>query len=452
VPEFDDDADFEDASNALQVRVDASPMPSGQMVLVVMEGSDSGRRFAIDGSEPSRTLIGQSPACAIRLTDREVSRRHAALEWKSQGLTITDLGSTNGTFMDGVRIVEAFVEANCAVRVGSTVFRIERAASVSEPTIPKASSFGRVLGASTEMRRLYPLCHRLASSNVPALIEGETGTGKEALAEALHESGPRANGPFVVFDCTAVPANFVESELFGHERGAFTGALANRRGLFEQAHGGTLLIDEIGDLDLLLQPKLLRAVERGEMRRLGGEKPIKVDVRILAATRRDLDHEVTAGRFRDDLFHRLVVARIELPPLRARRGDIALLARQFAADLGFEAGVLPAAVVRRWEEEKWPGNVRQLRNAVARQLALGELAGSGPADGETPLPGGDGVIDEVLALDLPIARAREKVVDHFERRYIERVLAKHGGNVVRAAEASGLARRYFQILRSRKAK
>src|SRR5262245_60431404 len=188
------------------------------------------------------------------------------------------------------------------------------------------------------------------------------------MAEALHEQGPRASQPFVVFDCTAVPPNLVESELFGHERGAFTGAVTQRKGVFEQAHGGTLLIDEIGDLDLPLQPKLLRAIERGEIRRVGADRWIRVDVRVLAATRRDLAREVQAGRFRDDLFHRLAVGRIELPPLRHRRGDVPLLARQVWRELGGDARLLPAEILLKWEDYEWPGNVRELRNAVARQL------------------------------------------------------------------------------------
>src|SRR5262249_22135835 len=194
--------------------------------------------------------------------------------------------------------------------------------------------FGRVLGASREMRRLYPLCERLAASRVPVVIEGETGTGKEILAESLHEAGPRTAAPFAVFDCTAVPANLMESELFGHDRGAITGAVMTRKGILEEADGGTLLIDEIGDLDLQLQPKLLRALERGEVRRVGGDRWLKVDVRILAATRRNLDVEVQEGRFRDDLFHRLAVARIELPPLRERKGDVAVLASHFSEEMG----------------------------------------------------------------------------------------------------------------------
>lgn len=179
-------------------------------------------------------------------------------------------------------------------------------------------SFGRLLGGSPAMRRLYPLCERLAGSTVPIVIEGETGTGKEQLAEALHEQSSRADKPFVILDCTTIAPNLIESELLGHEKGAFTGAMRTREGVFERANGGTLLIDEIGDLPLELQPKLLRAIERGVITRVGGSKPVVVDVRLLAATRRDLDREVQLGRFRDDLFHRIAVARVELPPLRER--------------------------------------------------------------------------------------------------------------------------------------
>jgi DNA-binding NtrC family response regulator len=313
------------------------------------------------------------------------------------------------------------------------------------------------------MRRLYPLCERLAASSVPVIVEGETGTGKEALAEALHEAGPRAAYPFVVFDCTAVSANLVESELFGHERGAFTGASAARKGMFELAEGGTLLIDEIGDLDLSLQAKLLRAVERSEVRRVGGSKPVRCQVRLLAATRRDLEREVQAGRFRDDLFHRLAVARIELPPLRRRREDIPLLARHFWRELGGPAEGPPPGLLEAWADRVWPGNVRELRNAVARRIALGELdrpgrSGVSPSDGPSVGEGGgagdagDGEVEigAVLAMNLPYPKARRAVLDAFVRRYVERALAASGGNVAAAAAASGIARRYFQLLRDRR--
>jgi DNA-binding NtrC family response regulator len=298
------------------------------------------------------------------------------------------------------------------------------------------------------MRALYPRCERIAQTDVTVLIEGETGTGKEVLAESIHETGPRASGPFVVFDCTTVAPSLLESELFGHERGAFTGASAARAGLFEQADGGTLLIDEIGDLEPTLQPKLLRAIERSEVRRVGGQRLLKFNVRVLTATRRDLDQEVQRGRFRDDLFHRIAVARLELPPLRARKGDIPVLARHFAQELGANPSAIPYDQMLRWEDAPWPGNARELKNAVARFLALGDLSDAPtlPPPVLPPSAAFDGL------LGLPIARAREQLIDEFERVYIERVLAAHGGDIAKAAAASGIARRQFFRLKARVAR
>jgi transcriptional regulator with GAF, ATPase, and Fis domain len=285
------------------------------------------------------------------------------------------------------------------------------------------------------------------------VIEGETGTGKEVLAEALHAASPRAGGPFVVFDCTAVPPSLLESALFGHERGAFTGALAQRRGAFEEAHGGTLLVDEIGELDLTLQPRLLRAIERSEVQRVGASQWLRVDVRILAATRRELDDEVRAGRFRDDLFFRLAVGRIELPPLRHRVGDIAVLTRHFWRVLGGEGSPMPEGFVERLEAYSWPGNVRELKNAIARYLAVGELpaaCGGAPASGPRRDPGVEDAIERVLGMDLPLPGARAAIVEEFERRYVARALDRHGGNVSRASAASGVALRYFQLLKAKR--
>jgi DNA-binding NtrC family response regulator len=437
-------------------------------VLEVIDGPNRGLSMTLDGSQPSRAYVGKSHICQLRLTDPKVSRRHMALDLVNDELRLTDLGSTNGTSINGVRLMDAFVRGNGElVHLGETTIRVTRVAE-SLVSVPSATSFGRVVGASPEMRRLYPLCERLAASDVPLIIEGETGTGKELLAESLHEKSARASGPFVVFDCTAVPQNLLEATLFGHERGAFTGAIATNKGLFQHADGGTLLIDEIGDLDISLQPKLLRAIERAEFRRVGGNQWISVNVRVMAATRRDLDKEIQAGRFRDDLFYRLAVARIELPPLRQRRGDVAMLARHFWERLGGE-GPLPYDLLIRFEDYDWPGNIRELYNAVARRLALGELAsgdsewrdGGAPSvppsrdsqarTSQEPAPPRQDVIERVIALGLPLSRSRELVVDEFERRYVQTVLDRHGGDATKAAQASGIARRYFQLLRARQA-
>ena len=460
--DFDDDeaGGLDENSTILHAKFDPTPAPRA-FTLSVVEGDDQGLRLTLDGSQPSRVLIGTSPACEVRVSDRTVSRRHVALDVVGSRVRVSDLGSKNGTSVDGLSVVDAFLKGGELVRIGSTAFRLELEPTAPELELPAVTRFGRVIGASTEMRRLYRLCQKLAASDVPVIVEGETGTGKEMLAEALHEMGPRKNGPFVVFDCTAVPVNLLEAELFGHERGAFTGAVSSRRGVLEQANKGTLLIDEIGDLDITLQPKLLRAIERSEFRPIGSERVVRVDVRIIAATRRDLDKEVQAGRFRDDLFHRLAVARVELPSLSRRRGDIPLLVRHFCEELGGDANLISRELLLRWEEQPFPGNVRELRNTVARHLALGELASlplaprpdQGPEiQARSESAGNDlsRVIEE--ALEWPLGEARQKVVEEFEKRYIERMLARHGGNVTRAAETAGVARRYFQVLKARAAK
>jgi DNA-binding NtrC family response regulator len=408
----------------------------------VLQGEDAGASASL--ADGMRILVGQSPACDLKLKDPQVSRRHLALESNVDRLRLLDLDSTNGTYVNGVRVAIAWLMGGERIQLGDSVLAVEPADRVTQPPLSPATSFGRVVGESEGMRRIYPLCARLAASDVPIVIEGETGTGKEVLAEALHEASGRAAGPFVVFDCTAVPPSLVESELFGHERGAFTGAVAQRKGVFEQAHGGTLLIDEIGDLDPALQPKLLRALERSEVRRVGGDKWVRTDVRIIAATRRDLDHAVQEGRFRDDLYFRLAVGRIELPALRDRRGDVSVLARHFWRDLGGK-GEVPYEVLQRFERHTWPGNVRELRNAVARHLAVGELQSDEPLASSQR-----DALDAILAMDLPYPRARQLAQAEFERRYLERVLAAQGGNVARAAAASGIARRYFNIILARR--
>jgi DNA-binding NtrC family response regulator len=437
-PRFGDEGDVETVVHS--VRVESSRRVRG---VVVIEGSDVGRRFVLDPDAPSRTLLGTSPVCAMRLSDVAVSRRHVAFEPAGVGCRITDLQSTNGTFVNGVAVVEAFVYGGETIRCGNTTLEVEVDDKGGAPDVPQASSFGRMIGASLAMRRLYPLCARIARSRVPVVLEGETGTGKEVLAEALHEVG--GAGPFVVFDCTTVAPTLVESELFGHERGAFTGALNSRPGVFEEADGGTLLIDEIGDLDLPLQAKLLRVIDRGELRRVGGQKSIKVNVRILAATRRDLDRAIVEGTFRDDLFHRLAVARIELPPLRERLGDVPLLVQHFLSQLGAGPEAIPPAVLARFERYSWPGNLRELRNAVARYVAVGEE----PVVSESAYAAPGESSDANADYRLPFAIARRHAIARFEREYIARLLEAHGGKVNQAARASGLAMRYFRVVKAR---
>ncbi|MEZ4444312.1 MAG: sigma 54-interacting transcriptional regulator [Polyangiaceae bacterium] len=447
-----------------EARQVVAPLPLAKtFALTVVEGPDRGLQHTVDGSHPGRVLIGKSEVCEIRLTDAAVSRRHCAVEVVGHRLRLTDLGSTNGTVVDGVSVLAGYLNGSEILRVGSTAIRVDTGAPRPIPKQPPRDHFGSTLGGSESMRRLYPLCERLAGSNVPVVIEGETGVGKEQLAESLHQQSDRAEAPFVVFDCTAVAPNLIESELFGHEKGAFTGSVTTHRGVFELADGGTLFIDEIGDMPLELQPKLLRALERLQVKRVGGQSVLSVDVRVIAATRRDLDREVQLGRFRDDLFHRLAVARVELPPLRERRGDVAVLARHFWKQFGGDPTQLPRELVRSWEDYAWPGNVRELRNAVARRIALGELGEDPPsasrpgvfestAPHTAPHTGTEHHRDPiavVLAMDLPLADARQQITSEFERRYVSHLLEQHHGNVTRAAAAAGITRRQLQRLKGR---
>ena len=428
-------------------------------LLQVVEGPDRGRTLILDGQNLDRANIGQSTICEMQLTDPMVSRRHASIARDKGALRVVDLGSTNGILVNDLRVYDATLRGGETLRLGGSVLRVTRAGVATAGARVDLDGFGTLVGKSAEMRRLYPLLARLAASSIPVVVEGEVGTGKEAVAESLHLAGPRAGGSFVVFDCACTPARAVDAVLFGEEERGHE----PRLGLFEQADGGTLLLDEVAELDLALQARLLRVIERGEVQRVGSTTARCVDVRVLASSRHDLDREVQSGRLREDLFYRLAVARVELPPLRRRHGDVAALAAYFWQRLGGDPGGPPKELLIRFADYEWPGNVRELENAIARRLALGAdveqasnpsmwqrpaAAPEAVSSAEAAAPPRD-VLDEVLDLDLPLPRARQKVVEELERRFVSRTLAKHGGNVTRAAAASGLALRYFQVLKAR---
>jgi len=428
--------------------------PSVGFLLEVVSGPEQGQRLAVSSA---RVLVGTSPICDLVLTDGRVSRRHLALAVEETSLRVEDLQSTNGTFANEIRIAVAYLRGGETITIGKTLLLVTLVPAEAGEKLARAVSFGRVLGASAKMQRVYSLARKIAASDISCTIEGETGTGKEQLAEAIHDESPRAKGPFIVFDCTALPGTLMESALFGHEKGSFTGASASRRGVFEQADRGTLFIDEIGDLDISLQPKLLRALQRGETQRVGGTGWLKSNVRILAATRRDLDREVQEGRFRDDLFFRLAVARIELPPLRERGADIEFLARAFWATLGPSAGPFPVEFLTRHRGHTWPGNVRELLNTVVRWQALGEMGLAEqtvdePAEGlseqtsSSTAPGSDDLVQRLIRDAVPFSKARQLAAFDFERRYVRSILESFGGSVTKAAQASGIGRRYFHML------
>ncbi|MFO0726073.1 MAG: sigma 54-interacting transcriptional regulator [Myxococcota bacterium] len=401
--------------------------------LVVTAGPNKDLRADLDGGA---LVIGTSAAADLVLTDDTVSGRHAELWVRGDRVYVRDLGSKNGVQINGVRVLEAQVEPSMSLRLGNTSLRVE--AENKELPITEAAEFLRLVGASAAMRAIFAQIPSLAASNAPLLIEGETGTGKDRVAEAIHEASPRADGPLVVFDCGAVAASLVEAELFGHEKRAFTGAEEGRVGLVEAADGGTLVLDEIGELPLELQPKLLRLVERREIRRVGSTTATTVDVRIIACTHRSLRAEVKATRFREDLFFRLSALRLRLPALRERPDDIPVLVDRLLAERGSPRRFNDLSEDDRalLLDHRWPGNVRELRNAVERLLAA--VA--------TPLVENDATAPGVPAAWLSLPEARERAQDDFEKAYVRAALARANGNATEAAKISGVSRQFLQRL------
>ncbi|MGC4117021.1 MAG: sigma 54-interacting transcriptional regulator [Myxococcales bacterium] len=313
-------------------------------------------------------VVGSGERASVQLDDPFVSATHARLERSEGGFKVVDLASKNGTFVGAARVVEAVVPLGCPVRVGQTELVLKKPEK-SDTGVPV---FEGMVGGGEAMRKVYETIERVAPAQAAVAIFGESGSGKELVARAVHQRSPRASKPFVPVNCGALSKELVESELFGHEKGAFTGAEKMHRGAFEEADGGTLFLDEIGELPLTLQAKLLRALELGEIKRVGASRPMNVDVRIIAATNRDLRAEIRKGAFREDLYWRLCVVPIQLPPLRARRGDLALLIRHFLK--AFSPANALVALTKQAEakllEHPWPGNVRELKNIVHRSLLL----------------------------------------------------------------------------------
>ena len=418
------------------------------VVIAVVDGPSRGARVQL-GSEIAR--IGTADGNDLVLADRTVSRFHCEISVRGNTIVIRDCGSTNGTLIDGVRVREAEIPPGTLVRIGGSAFRVELGEEPAFVEVSGRSAFGELVGSSVEMRRVYAILERLALTDATVLVQGETGTGKDVLARSLHAASRRADRPFVAVDCGAIPEHLVESELFGHVKGAFTGATSDRRGVFEEADGGTLFLDEIGEMPLALQPKLLRAIESRSIRRVGGTGARTVDVRIIAATNRALASSINDGSFREDLYYRLAVVEVRLPPLRARRDDIPVLAAHFLQMFGGD-GALPAEFVAGLVGRGWPGNVRELRNYIERSVSLGTIAPrpaapAGPAPAAGPLPPDS--IERFVALHLPLKEARRAWTESFELVYVRAMLKLVGGNVTRAAERAGVSRRFLQRMLGR---
>lgn len=416
--------------------------------LFIVSGVLQGREFVLDKDTFS---IGAAPDNDLVLPDDTVSKRHCEIQLSQDGYMVRDLGSTNGTSVNGVRVAEAFLGQGTEVQMGNARIVFCPLQEVREFVLSEHTSIGRVLGASVAMRRVFHEVETYAPTDATILIEGETGTGKEVLAEEIHRLSARRDKPFIVIDCAALARELIESELFGHQKGAFTGASVDRVGAFEHAGGGTVFLDEIADLSAELQPKLLRVLEKREIRRVGSNAVKKVDVRIISATNKKLANEVQTGHFREDLFFRLSVARIEMPPLRRRKEDIPMLAelflKSFLGDDAMSQIVNFDKAMETLRNHTWPGNVRELRNMVEiacysqkRPVDLGAFLYMGVIKTEE-----DAHAQEFNA-DRPFKDAKGDLVRKFEVGYVEDLLRKHKGNVSKAAREAGIERAYLQRL------
>ncbi|MGN6106977.1 MAG: sigma 54-interacting transcriptional regulator [Kofleriaceae bacterium] len=436
--------------------------------------------------------IGSMDDNDIVLSDDTVSRYHCKIVQEDTGYVLVDQRSTNGTFVNKVRVREAFLKPGSIVSVGQSQLRFNAREEEVEIVPSRSDRCAGLIGGNARMREIYAIIEKIAPTATTVVIDGETGTGKEVVAQAIHSLSPRSRNDLVVFDCGAVPPNLIESELFGHEKGSFTGAMMTRQGLFEQADGGTLFLDELGELPIDLQPKLLRALEQREVRRVGSTKASKVDVRIIAATNRNLEEEVRAGRFRQDLFYRLSVVRLHLPSLRERADDIPLLVQHFLETGQYNRrGPSDAPRVRAVARDAmhalqtypWPGNVRELVNVIERAVSFCDsellefadlpdyvrsakappsVRGAGTAGqarrASSGSTGGSPVVsmdpnapaptppEELLAEGVTFKDAKERWVAAFERDYILQLLRRNNGNISHAARAADIDRKYFRKL------
>ena len=418
--------------------------PIRRFQLRVLAGADEGLRHV---ATRDRVLVGSGADCDVQLNDPTVSRAHCELLSSGGRISIKDLGSRNGTFVNGVSVTGANLISGSIVRVGRTELVLESRRMDTTPSVGfyERDSFGALVGRSKEMQAVFTVLEQAAACDVTLLIQGETGTGKDLAAKAVHEASARADGPLIVVDCGAIAPQLLEGELFGHQKGAFTGADRARAGVFESASGGTVFLDEIGELPLDLQPKLLRVLEQREVRRLGATQVTPLDVRFIAATNRNLADEVKAGRMRADLYYRLSVTEVTMPPLRERKQDLPLLVDAILDQIGAgdnsEALFGGEEFLAELHKHTWPGNARELRNYIERCVALQRyVAPTLLTQAEHEM------VANPIDITVPLKELRERWVDKFEKQYLEAVLRANGNNVTAAARAAGLNRAHFHRL------
>jgi DNA-binding NtrC family response regulator len=441
-PQGDASAD----ARTVRREVEAVAVPRIELLVEREGGEPTSRVVVLDGD---LFKLGSHPANNVVLSDRGVSRFHCQLSTTGGAWRIADSGSLNGTRIDGTRVRDADLPMPvCRIELGDSIVRVTALGSASDAEVPGWISFGALYGGSLAMRRLYALLDKLARSDANVLIEGESGTGKELVAAELAQRGRRADCPFVIVDCGAVSPNLIESELFGHVRGAFTGASRDRVGAFEAADGGTLFLDEVGEMPLDMQPKLLRALEAHDVRRIGENRVRKVDARVIAATNRRLEREVNHGRFREDLYFRLSVVSVRVPPLRERLEDLRTLVDVLlnAMSATEKASLFTPQVLADMARYDWPGNVRELRNYVARVVVLDKAPPTSSRANTIYGMSRNAPATDATSLDLSFAAGKERVITEYERRYLSDLLKWAGGNVSRAARKAGMDRMHLYRL------
>jgi transcriptional regulator with GAF, ATPase, and Fis domain len=423
--------------------------------LVPLEGPDKGKKFDLSKSS---LKVGKKDNCDIILTDKTVSRNHFEIIRHQDNFLLRDLESTNGTFINDIRVREAFLTPGDVIKIGKS--RLEFIAFDENVQIEPSQHdvFGEAVGQSRKMRQIFGILERIAPTNATVIIEGETGTGKEVIARAIHEHSLRKGKPFIVFDCGAVAENLIESELFGHVKGAFTGAVQTRRGAFEESHTGTIFLDEIGELTLDLQPKLLRALEQRQIKKVGSTASADIDVRVISATNRNLKKEVANNTFREDLYYRLSVVKIILPPLRERPEDVPLLIERVLSSAKFNQ--LPDGKLRvtKIDDEaqkalqryQWPGNVRELINVLERTIPLvddGVIKGQHVKYVFQTLDSDDEATERMdVDMELPFKEAKQKLVESFEKDYLTSLLKQNNYNISKTAREAGIDRKHIRNL------
>ncbi|MES1172767.1 MAG: sigma 54-interacting transcriptional regulator [Myxococcales bacterium] len=448
-----------------EIATKAQPLLGGQsdeLLLVVVSGSARGKRVKLG----TRLTVGKAADNDLVLPDDTVSRHHCELERTPLGIIVRDLGSTNHTRVGRTAVREAVIESGSTIVVGSVELLLRGEPNRTQVLPSEATSFGEALGTSLSMRQIFGVLERIAPTDASVLLEGETGTGKDVLARSIHQISSRKEQPFVVVDCGAVSYNLIESELFGHERGAFTGAVAARQGAFEIAGRGTVFLDEVGELPLDVQPKLLRVLESGEFRRVGGNKPLHAEARIVAATKRNLKEEVERGKFREDLYFRLSVVPITVPPLRTRREDVPALVEQFLdlarkRDPSASAISLTRETVSALASHDWPGNVRELRNVLDRAIYIAAAGGEreirlvdlpvspGSITGSSSFASASAAANAgypAFDAEKSYREIRSDFESEFERRYVAWLLDRHSGNISAAAREAKMDRKHLYDL------